>query len=847
MSEHDLTPGEFKQQYTIEIAKANTFKTHGVTEQVALDYLETPEGEKFLRLLKDADPDAPLDAIADRAIGQIKSGRDLPRMEVINEPLVKIVPRDAPLSEVSPYFTRLSEFEDALAKGHSLHDRFGLLIKTEAPVYDVYRIDPKGPAEVFISEVAPTSELGGKVTHAGGGTQYLVPNRKLFFEGTHITSLGNDLALHNELVVGKGLGAPIAAETAAAARSLRPGMGVAAKGLGVAAAAATAYDIADTAHDVGRLRAQGNETAAEDRITRFAAQNLGGWGGAAAGFGAGAMAGVESGPGLLVTGAVGGVIGAVAGDEVATWSRDHKINHQDDRQGKTWTFDPDHPERGWTRTEGNLLDRALGRSRTLTADAALSDELTYQASSRSIALALGAPPQNQDPYRLAVEAADVKQRQPFETGRAWTRDPQTRQWHQEITELVDGRVPVTRHEPASPQQAEALEQRSQAIIARNAQHTPAVMAAQYVDAYERNGWSQHGPVPEAVAKALRHPGQVVGSDGNLYERNAQGQWTHDGTLWDSRANGSLRQELEATHQAQQQASTPVTTLDPVVVRPDPRGVQERQAPQSTPPAPGPSREPPPNSPALPADFAPAMKPSADLRDRNHPGHDAFARTLSEVHNAETTRGIPNGPHSERVAAALMLEAVRNGHGITNVEIGREGRIVGLERGSMMAPAKQVSIDSNQALSMSMEQYAAQWAQLRSPHYARQAPDAERTPGQTHALGRLSPRDQAMFARIREGVPPHIADDVVASAMLQAKKDGIHSADQIDRIALAGDKLWIAGTIPGFRTAVDVSAQAPSLQETAQQTQVFNQQREQQLALEANQREQQQAQGRGFAV
>jgi hypothetical protein len=251
--------------------------------------------------------------------------------------------------------------------------------------------------------------------------------------------------------------------------------------------------------------------------------------------------------------------------------------------------------------------------------------------------------------------------------------------------------------------------------------------------------------------------------------------------------------------------------------------------------------------ALPSGFAPAMKCSTDLRDPHHPGHDAFARTLSEVHNAETTRGIAHGSHSERVAAALMLEAIRNGHGITNVEIGREGRIVGLERGSMMVPAKQVSIDSNQALSMSMEQYAAQWAQTRSPHYARQAPDAERTPEQGHALGQLSPRDQAMFARIREGVPPHITDDVVASAMLQAKRDGITGSEQIGGVALSGDRLWIAGTIPGFRTAVDVSAQAPSLQETAQQTQVFNQQREQQLAMEASQREQQQAQGRGFSV
>lgn len=82
------------------------------------------------------------------------------------------------------------------------------------------------------------------------------------------------------------------------------------------------------------------------------------------------------------------------------------------------------------------------------------------------------------------------------------------------------------------------------------------------------------------------------------------------------------------------------------------------------------------APALPADFAPPMQPSADLRDPDHPGHRAFARTLSEVHRMETPRGIAHGPHSKLVAAALTLEAVRNGQGITHVDMGQDGRIVG---------------------------------------------------------------------------------------------------------------------------------------------------------------------------
>src|SRR3546814_2464884 len=144
---------------------------------------------------------------------QITYGREIPRMEAINEPLVKISPaggQDKSLA-YAPFFTRQSEFEDTVAKGHRLNDRFGFPINRVAPVYDVYRIEPKAPTEVCTSHIAPTSELGGQVTRAGGATQYLVPNRGMFTEAVRIGSIGNDLALHQALVVEKGLGAPIAA------------------------------------------------------------------------------------------------------------------------------------------------------------------------------------------------------------------------------------------------------------------------------------------------------------------------------------------------------------------------------------------------------------------------------------------------------------------------------------------------------------------------------------------------------------------------------------------------------------------------------------------------------------
>lgn len=42
-------------------------------------------------------------------------------------------------------------------------DLDALPLKSEAPLYDVYRIMPKGTVNVFVSQVAPTQELGGLV------------------------------------------------------------------------------------------------------------------------------------------------------------------------------------------------------------------------------------------------------------------------------------------------------------------------------------------------------------------------------------------------------------------------------------------------------------------------------------------------------------------------------------------------------------------------------------------------------------------------------------------------------------------------------------------------------------
>ncbi|CTP86469.1 hypothetical protein XTPLMG728_1231 [Xanthomonas translucens pv. poae] len=58
---------------------------------------------------------------------------------------------------------------------------------------------------------------------------------------------------------------------------------------------------------------------------------------------------------------------------------------------------------------------------------------------------------------------------------------------------------------------------------------------------------------------------------------------------------------------------------------------------------------------------------------------------------------------------------------------------------------------------------------------------------------------------------------------------------------------MAGTTPGFRASTDLTQPAAPVQETVQQAQTLNQQREQQVALEAQQRQQEGPGGRGAPV
>jgi hypothetical protein len=101
--------------------------------------------------------------------------------------------------------------------------------------------------------------------------------------------------------------------------------------------------------------------------------------------------------------------------------------------------------------------------------------------------------------------------------------------------------------------------------------------------------------------------------------------------------------------------------------------------------------------------------------------------------------------------------------------------------------------------------------------------------------RLSPGDQAMFAKIRGNVSADIPDETVAAAMLAAKRNGIADAESIGPVGAANGKLWVGAHTPGFHIGVSLAEPAPPMQDTLREAQSFNQQRDRQLSQEAMQR------------
>ncbi|QJP18365.1 hypothetical protein HKK60_02085 [Stenotrophomonas maltophilia] len=385
---------------------------------------------------------------------------------------------------------------------------------------------------------------------------------------------------HAPLPPGAPRGPPHAATVAEAVADVSPhgmhaGINPAIKVAGVAGVALLAHDFATSGHKWIELNSQGNAAGADSTAAHFVGRNVGGAvGGFLGGAGVGLASGSWTGPGAIATGIGGGVLGAYLGERWAGQKDIERVYSQVDPMGRTWTRDPADPNGRWLRAgeqqqvqssdlgtgvEVRPVQTAQGDDVTFrtsyVATGTLERQLNWQAARASYELGLSNPPPPLDPYRLSAHGSAEPARGAFETDRAFVRDASSGQWELEIKEMVDGRVPNSRHLPVSAEQAQALDEQSRTVIAQNASNTKAAMAARYMVAHEQGRWSDFGDannpsIPRAVQDAQASADTLKASDGNAYTRQADGQWVSKGVIFDSAANRNLSDELEITWQSQ---------------------------------------------------------------------------------------------------------------------------------------------------------------------------------------------------------------------------------------------------------------------------------------------------------
>jgi hypothetical protein len=233
---------------------------------------------------------------------------------------------------------------------------------------------------------------------------------------------------------------------------------------------------------------------------------------------------------------------------------------------------------------------------------------------------------------------------------------------------------------------------------------------------------------------------------------------------------------------------------------------------------------PPTTASVPPEFAPSQQGLRDLRDPQHEGNDALREMQHRAKLFETQNGIPHSPHSERLAASMLVSAVENGFRYQNVSIekNQDTGQVQLKHARYGEPTQYFEADLARMSSQSIEATSQRINEAVSKHNADPAPALERTREQAQGLGGLSFEDKVSFARVRGGTPGHISDNDVMLATLEAKKAGI-DANNISQVSMVGDHIRIVRSGPdGKAVLVDVNAPAPPLQASVQEAHTVNQ-------------------------
>ena len=305
-------------------------------------------------------------------------------------------------------------------------------------------------------------------------------------------------------------------------------------GLAGVAMAAAAYDAKETGERISTAFSQDNPAAVRSEATHFTARGVGG---AAAMFTPAAV-GVSGGPAVALA-VADGVLLTEAFDRGAKFLDVRKITHQTASDGADYDFNG----KQWIREDLRADFRDDGVQRLQQQDFAarpeIERELNAKASAEAVKQAIGTT-NPRDPFEQPANASDAPSTRPS----PWRYEAQSGEWARtrfEEIDPTDPRLPDREiRDVATAERAAGLNRQALETIDRNIVEGPAVLAAQYQIGVKRSGFGDFGAEPEAVATAL-NPNTLEASNGKQYVRDAQGQWSHDGTP----ATGNRALELDA--------------------------------------------------------------------------------------------------------------------------------------------------------------------------------------------------------------------------------------------------------------------------------------------------------------
>lgn len=116
----------------------------------------------------------------------------------------------------------------------------------------------------------------------------------------------------------------------------------------------------------------------------------------------------------------------------------------------------------------------------------------------------------------------------------------------------------------------------------------------------------------------------------------------------------------------------------------------------------------------------------DFRHPEHPQHGRYQGVLQEVHRMEERGGIPSGPHSEQMAAALVDKLGKEDRhfALDRLEMRGQDVVAVQRRDNYFEAQRELSLNADQALSRPVEQVSADWAKRTMPHLGQPRPALE---------------------------------------------------------------------------------------------------------------------------